>query len=76
MHAHGLAILLLVLFFAHFLAIPFASQRLFHALLLARLQIKGVALDLFDDVLGLHLALEAPQGILKRFTLLNSNFCQ
>ena len=66
----------LVLLFTHLLAITFASERLFHALLLAWLQIEGVTLDLFDDVFRLHLALEAAQGILKRFTFLNSYLCQ
>jgi hypothetical protein len=39
-------------------------------------QIKGVALDLFDDVFLLHLALEAAQCVLEGFTLLQSNFRQ
>jgi len=35
-----------------------------------------MTLDLFDDVFGLYFALEAAQGILERFTFLNSNLCQ
>ena len=49
----------LILFFTCFLARPLASQRGLHALFLAGLQVKGVALDLLDDVFLLHLALEA-----------------
>ncbi len=32
--------------------------------------------DFLDDVFSLHLALEAPQGILKGFAFLYSNLCQ
>ena len=35
-----------------------------------------MALDLFDDVFRLHLALESPQGTLDGFTVLKANFCQ
>jgi hypothetical protein len=65
-----------VLLFANFLPSPLASQRRFHALFLTGLQVKGVALDLFDDVFLLHFALEAAQGILEGLTLLQSNFRQ
>ena len=58
------------------LAISFARQCFLHALLLARLQIKGVALNLLDYVLLLHLALETAQCILKGLALLQSDFCQ
>jgi hypothetical protein len=70
------AALVLILLFSRFFAAAFAGQRLFQALLFARLQIKGVTLDLFDDVFRLHLALEAPQCVLQRLALLQSNFCQ
>jgi hypothetical protein len=66
----------LVLLLADLLAIPFASERFFDALLFAWFQIEGVTLDLFNNVFGLHLALKPTQGILKRFTFLNSNLCQ
>jgi hypothetical protein len=66
----------LVLLLANLLPVALASERLFHALLFARLQIKGVALDLLDNVFGLNLALEPAQGILKGFAFLNSNLCQ
>jgi hypothetical protein len=48
----------LVLFFSRFLTRALASQRCLHTLFLAGLQVKGVALDLLDDVFLLHLALE------------------
>ncbi len=32
--------------------------------------------NFLDDVFGLHLTLEAAQGILKGFAFLNSNLCQ
>ena len=35
-----------------------------------------MTLDFLDNVFGLHLALEAPQGILKGFAFLYSNLCQ
>jgi len=72
---HFLAIHL-VLFLADLLAIALACQRFLHSLFLAWFQVKRMALDLLDDVFGLHLALEAAQGILKGFSFLNSYFCQ
>ena len=69
-------LLLLVLFFTSLLAGSFASECGFHTLFLAGLQVKGVALDLLDNVFLLHLALEPPQRILQRLSLLKSNFCQ
>ena len=67
---------LLVLLFTSLFAAALARQRFLYALLLARLEVKGVTLDLLDDVLLLDLALETPQGVLKRLALLNANFCQ
>jgi hypothetical protein len=52
-------LLRLVLFFSRFLTRALASQRGLHACFLAGLQVKGVALDLLDDVFLLHLALKA-----------------
>lgn len=66
----------LVLLLADLLTITFASERFFDALLFARLQVEGMALDFFDNVFCLHLALKATQGIFKRFAFLNSNLCQ
>ena len=66
----------LILFFTRFLASPLASESGFDTLLLAGLQVKGVALDLLDNVFLLHLALEAAQSVLEGLTLLKSYFCQ
>ena len=66
----------LVLFFACFFPAALARQRFFDALFLARLQVKGVALDLLDDVFLLHLALKASQSVLEGFSLLKPYFCQ
>jgi hypothetical protein len=66
----------LVLFFTRFLASTLARESSLDTLFLAGLQVKGVALDLLDNVFLLHLALEAAQRILQRFTLLKSYFCQ
>lgn len=65
-----------VLFLANLLAIPLACQGFLDALLLAGLQVEGVALDFLDDVFLLHLALEAAKSILEGLTLLQTNFCQ
>ena len=51
-------------------------QRLFRALLFAGLQIEGVTLYLFDNVLLLHFALEAPQSAFERFAILDMDFSQ
>ena len=56
--------------FVAFLSVTLPGQRFFGALLFAGLQIKGVTLNLFDDVLLLDLALESPQGAFQGFTLL------
>ena len=66
----------LVLLFANFLASPLASQGGLHAFFLTGFQVKRMALDLFDDVFLLDLALETAQGVLQGFTLLQSNFRQ
>jgi len=66
----------LVLFFPCFFPAALARQCFLHALFFARLQVKGVTLDLLDDVFLLHLALEATQRIFERLALLKSNFCQ
>ncbi len=66
----------LILLLTDLLAIALACERFFHALLLTWFQIKRVTLDFLDDVFSLHLALKAPQGILKGFAFLYSNLCQ
>jgi len=65
-----------VLFFTRFLAAALTGQCFFYALLLARLQVKGVTLDLLDNVFLLHLALKSAQSILEGLTLLKPYFCQ
>jgi hypothetical protein len=65
-----------ILLFANFFTSAFASERRFHAFLLTRLQVKGVAFHLFNNVFLLHLALEAAQSVFEGFTLLQSNFRQ
>ena len=54
----------LVLLFASLLAAALARQRFLHSLLLARLEVKGVTLHFLNNVLLLHFALEAAQGVL------------
>jgi len=65
-----------ILLFANLLASALTSERGFHAFLLTRLKVKGVALDLFNNIFLLHLALETAQGVFEGFTLLQSNFRQ
>ena len=54
----------LILFFTCLFSSALSSQRSFHTLLFAGLQVKGVTLYLLNDVFLLHLALEAAEGIL------------
>jgi hypothetical protein len=61
---------LLFLLFPHLLACALPSKRGFDAFFLARFQVEGVALDLFNNVFLLHFALKAPQGVFERFALL------
>jgi len=65
-----LLLIALVLLFPRLFPRPLPGQRRFHALFLSRLQVKGVPLDLLNDVFLLHLALEAPQCIFEGFSLL------
>jgi len=69
---HRLSILLLTSLFPA----AFACEGFFDTLLLAGLQVKGVALNLLNDVFLLHLAFETTQRILEGFTLLKSDFRQ
>ena len=66
----------LVLFLTCLLASSLASESSFHTLLFAGLQVKGVALDLLDNVFLLHLTLKAAQSVLEGLSLLKPNFCQ
>jgi hypothetical protein len=72
----GATLYCLVLFLARFLTSTFASESRLYTLFLAGLQIKGVTLDLLNDVFLLHFALETAQSVLEGFTLLQSHFCQ
>jgi hypothetical protein len=65
-----------VLLFPSFFPATLARQCFLHALFLAWFQIKGVALDLLNNVFLLYLALESAQCIFKRLALLQSDFCQ
>ncbi len=69
---HRLSVLLLASFFAT----TFSCQRFLDTFFFAGLQVKGVALNLLDNVVLLHLALETSQRIFKGFALLNSDFRQ
>jgi hypothetical protein len=54
-----------------FLAVALARQRGFDSLLLTRLQIESVSLHFLNDVLFHNFPLEAPEHVLKGFTILN-----
>jgi hypothetical protein len=66
----------LILLLTRLLAGTLASQRSLHALFLAWLQVKGVTLDLLNNIFLLHLALETAQSVFEGLTLLQSYFCQ
>jgi len=66
----------LVLFFTNLLSGSFASERGFHAFFLTGLQVKGVALYLFDDVFLLYFTFETAQSVFQRLTLLKTNLGQ
>ena len=68
--------IVLVLLFACFFSAALTGQRFFYALFFARLQVKGVTLDLLNNVFLLHFALEATQCIFEGLALLKSYFCQ
>jgi len=65
-----------VLFLASFLAASSPCQSFSDTFFFAGLQVKGVALDLLNDVFLLHLALEAEQRIFEGFSLWNPEFRQ
>jgi len=66
----------LVLFFACFLAVSLACQGFLGAAFLARFQVKGVTLDLLDDVFLLYLAFEPTKRVFQGFALLDPYLCQ
>ncbi len=66
----------LVLLLADLFASTFPGQCRLYAFFLTRLQVKGVALNFFDDVFLLHLALKTAQSVFEGFSLLQSNLRQ
>ena len=56
-----------------FLAVALPRQRGFDSLLLTCLQIESVSLHFLNDVLLQNFALEAPERVLKSFTILNAD---
>ena len=66
----------LVLLFTSLLAAALARQGFLQPGPLARLQVVGVTLNFLNNVLLLHLPLEAAQRVLKGLTLLKTNFRQ
>jgi hypothetical protein len=56
------------------LSIPLPSERLLGSSLVARFQIEGMLLDIFDDVFLLNLPLEPAESALDRFALLDLDF--
>ena len=71
-----LSLTLIILFFASLLAATLARHSFLHALLLARLQVKGVTLHVLDYVFLLNLAFKPTESVLYRLALLNPNFRQ
>jgi hypothetical protein len=65
-----------ILLFANLLTSTLPSKSGLHPFFFTGLQVKGVALDLFDNVFLLHFALETAQSVFEGFTLLQSNFRQ
>ena len=47
---------------SHFFSTPLSGQCLLRTTFVTRLQIKGVLLDIFDDVFLLHLSFESTQS--------------
>jgi hypothetical protein len=58
------------------LAIAFSRQCRFYTLLLARFQIEGVPLDVFNNVFLEHFAFEALQRAFQAFAFVNLNLSQ
>lgn len=64
----------LVLLFPSFFPTALPRQCFLCALLFARFQVVGMTLHFLDDVILLHLALEAAEGVFHAFALLQPNF--
>jgi hypothetical protein len=58
------------------LAIALTSESFFSTAFLAGLEVKGVTLDLFNNVFLLNLALEPAESAFQRFAVLQHYFCQ
>ena len=71
--SHFLKIGLLVVFPSNLLSIALPSQCLLDTLLLSWLQIKGVLLYFFNNILGLDLSLKATESIFQRLSFLKLN---
>jgi hypothetical protein len=65
----------LILFATLLLAQSLPRKRFFCPALLTGLHVEAMLLYFLNDVFLLHLALEAPQSVLKRLTLLDNYFC-
>ena len=61
-------------FAPEFLAIPLARQRLLGSTFIPRLQIKGMLLDILNNVFLLDLPLEPTESALNRLALLDFHF--
>jgi hypothetical protein len=56
--------------------VSLTRKRLLDTQFFARLQVKGMPLDLFNDVFLLYLTLESPESVFQGFTALESYFRQ
>ena len=65
-----------ILLLTRFFATSFTCKRFLDSLLFAGLQVKGVALNLLNDVFLLHLALKSSQRVFEGLPLLESDFRQ
>src|SRR5215510_11132459 len=61
---------------ADLLAVPLAGKSLLGAALVTGFEVEAMFLDVLDDVFLLHLPLEAPEGVLYRFALLDLDLGQ
>src|SRR5438034_9417233 len=64
----------LLLFAPHLLAQTLPRKRFLCTAFLAGLHVEAMLLDFLDDVFLLHLALETPQCVFQRLTLLDNDF--
>ncbi len=57
-------------------AIPLAGESFLGAALFPGFQVKGMPLDLFNDVFLLYFAFEPSQSAFERLAILQMDFCQ